>query len=241
MSALTRAAAEPSGALLTATRGEPGLFPATAAAKPALERCIQAGWLSRLDTDPQRVTLTPAGQKYLLDQANPRQILEDFCRVLESRQTAVTQLQSTLIEMAASLAQMSHTVRALLPNVAGDRVRPVAVSRLQEDDLSEVLLQTLYSRHRAEGPAQDTPLPELFATLMPTMPNLTIGRFHDALRQLHRQRQIYVHPWTGPLYTLPEPKFALLVGHEVAYYASPAGPDVRSASAIAATTEGSSR
>jgi len=27
-------------------------------------------------------------------------------------------------------------------------------------------------------------------------------------------------PWTGPLYDLPEPHFALLVGHEVAYYAS---------------------
>ena len=31
--------------------------------------------------------------------------------------------------------------------------------------------------------------------------------------------QVYLHPWTGPLYALPEPAFALLVGHEVAYYA----------------------
>ena len=27
--------------------------------------------------------------------------------------------------------------------------------------------------------------------------------------------------WTGPLYAIPEPPLALLVGHEIAYYASP--------------------
>ena len=42
----------------------------------------------------------------------------------------------------------------------------------------------------------------------------------DGLRKLHQQEQIYLHPWTGPLYDLPEPALALLVGHEVAYYAS---------------------
>ena len=49
---------------------------------------------------------------------------------------------------------------------------------------------------------------------------MSVGLFHDALRQLHEDHQVYLHPWTGPLYALPEPAFALLVGHEVAYYAS---------------------
>jgi hypothetical protein len=52
---------------------------------------------------------------------------------------------------------------------------------------------------------------------------LTIGQFHDGLRQLHEDEQIYLHPWTGPLYAMPEPAFALLIGHEVAYYASERG------------------
>ena len=50
-------------------------------------------------------------------------------------------------------------------------------------------------------------------------PTLTIGSFHDGLRHLHEQQKIYLHPWTGPLYDLPEPSYALLIGHEVAYYA----------------------
>jgi hypothetical protein len=49
---------------------------------------------------------------------------------------------------------------------------------------------------------------------------LTIGHFHDTLRQLHEEEKIYLHPWSGPLYEIPEPPYAVLIGHEVAYYAS---------------------
>jgi hypothetical protein len=48
----------------------------------------------------------------------------------------------------------------------------------------------------------------------------TIGEFHDCLRRLHAAGSVYLHPWTGPLYALPEPAYALLAGHNVAYYAS---------------------
>ena len=72
-----------------------------------------------------------------------------------------------------------------------------------------------------------------FATTQPTVTKMvaateelsnrsgpTLGGFHDALRRLHRSGRVYLHPWTGPLYSLPDPSYALLVGHEVAYYAS---------------------
>ena len=36
----------------------------------------------------------------------------------------------------------------------------------------------------------------------------------------HDLGKIYLHPWTGPLYDIPEPPYALLIGHEIAYYAS---------------------
>jgi hypothetical protein len=50
--------------------------------------------------------------------------------------------------------------------------------------------------------------------------SLTIGHFHDTLRELHEQEKIYLHPWTGPLYEMAEPAYALLAGHEIAFYAS---------------------
>ena len=60
----------------------------------------------------------------------------------------------------------------------------------------------------------------MLAEPQPTVPAPTIGHFHDSLRRLHEQEKIYLHPWTGPLYEIPEPPYALLVGHEIAYYAS---------------------
>lgn len=66
----------------------------------------------------------------------------------------------------------------------------------------------------------DCPLPDLLREVRRTLPRLTIGQFHDALRLLHERRAIHLHPWTGPLYEMPEPSTALLCGHEIAYYAS---------------------
>jgi hypothetical protein len=50
--------------------------------------------------------------------------------------------------------------------------------------------------------------------------DITIGQFHDGLRRMYDEGSIYLHPWTGPLYALPEPALSLMIGHEVAYYAS---------------------
>ena len=47
-----------------------------------------------------------------------------------------------------------------------------------------------------------------------------IGEFHDCLRQLYADGTITLPAWTGPLYALPEPQYALLIGHGIAYYAS---------------------
>ncbi len=66
----------------------------------------------------------------------------------------------------------------------------------------------------------DCPLPDLYKRAQSVAPAVTIGNFHDGLRRLHDQEQIYLHPWTGPLYEIPEPSCALLIGHAVAYYAS---------------------
>jgi hypothetical protein len=70
------------------------------------------------------------------------------------------------------------------------------------------------------GALGDCPLPELFRRLHADDAGLTIGLFHDRLRLMHQGARIYLHPWTGPLYVMPEPAHALLVGHEIAYYAS---------------------
>jgi hypothetical protein len=84
----------------------------------------------------------------------------------------------------------------------------------------ESAVLTALTQWNGSGTSEDCPLPWLYRNLRAGLPGISIGSFHDALRSLHEAGKVYLHPWTGPLYELSEPSFALLVGHEVAYYAS---------------------
>jgi hypothetical protein len=87
-------------------------------------------------------------------------------------------------------------------------------------DLSEAIVAHLSDWSSSAAAGQDCPLPELFRSLSLREPPPSIGTFHDRLRELQAAGRIYLHPWTGPLYALPEPSYALLCGHNIAYYAS---------------------
>src|SRR5205823_4345861 len=114
--------------------------------------------------------------------------------------------------MAENLKGLQATLAAVLPKVVSARLT------LPGDPATE-MLAVLDDWASAAG--EDCPLPELHRRL-PSQPSL--GGFHDTLRKLHRAGRVYLHPWTAPLYTLPDPSFALLVGHEVTYYASTKAP-----------------
>jgi hypothetical protein len=236
LDALTRAAAEPLGLSLHANKGEAGLFPATAIARAAADRAKADGLLRVLESETKGravrevCALTDKGRDYLTRLASPRQVLEDFVRVLEERQAAVTGLSDAAARMAASLTAIRAAVEQVLPRLTDHSAtngvpmngllsppRP-AVSAAPDSLIADVKAR-LAEWHAAAGGSQDCPLPDLYRKLE-SAGTSSVGLFHDALRQLHDDHQLYLHPWTGPLYALPEPAFALLIGHEIAYYAS---------------------
>lgn len=253
--ALGRAAAEPGGLPLFAGKSEAGLFPA--AAKPAAQKCLADGLVRVVRTETkgksarELYALTEAGWEFLLAAVNPKQVLEDFVRVLEARQGEVGELLDTARRMADSLQGLKDAAARVLPRVTVARVRavrepeeasvlpfvprqtetvahmngttsvldaPVAVAA--KDDLADAVLARLADWGASPAGVGDCPLPELFRSLSTREPQPTIGEFHDCLRKLHADGAVYLHPWTGPLYALPEPALALLVGHGIAYYAS---------------------
>ena len=126
--ALTRAAADPAGSPLYAGKAEPGLFPATAVAKPAAKKAADDGLLRLVRTESkgkgsrELYAATEAGVQFLLTQSNPKQVLEDFVRVLEERETQVSDLLTTVRGMADSLAGMRAVAGMVLPQVAVARV-----------------------------------------------------------------------------------------------------------------------
>ena len=266
LSALSRTIANPGGLPLHGGKASPGLFPATAVGKQAAQRCLQDGFIrcltSRFDSpnegipsdpasggvatttseedegNPERYGITDKGMAWLMNQASPREVIGDFVRVLEERQTQLGDLVLLVRQMQMSFDQLRTNAERVLQYVqqpgalslfkSGDDSQPnyfwqpeaPTTERSEESiDWSALLLDHL-EKWQGSGASEDCPLPELYRQINSWKPGMSIGRFHDALRQLVETHRVYLHPWTGPMYELPEPPFALLVGHEVAYYAS---------------------
>jgi hypothetical protein len=215
LAGLCRAVAEPGGLPLLANRSQPGLFAATSGGRHAAKRCQDEGLVQVLDSPTRGKSaqplygLTDKGWHYLLTEAPPKQLLEDFLRVLEARQAQATELLTSARHMQATLDSLRGGIERMLQGL-----EPSTLTR-DPGSLAELCLEGL-RRWRSSG---DCPLPELYRLIHAATP-LTIGQFHDGLRRLHETARVYLHPWTGPLYDLPEPQFALLSGHLVAYYAS---------------------
>ncbi len=221
LEALSRAVAEPAGLPLHGGKTAPGLFPATAPAKQAAQRCKDEGWLQVVKTETRGkavqeiCTITDRGRTYLLGQVSPRHVLEDFVRALEARQGQVGELVAAAQQTRAAFDALKAAAEKVLVQLHA----PQASAAPGADAWTGAVLDHLTRWQKARA-AEDCTLPELYQTARRSAPALTIGHFHDGLRRLHDQEQIYLHPWTGPLYAIPEPPYALLVGHEIAYYAS---------------------
>jgi hypothetical protein len=267
LSALSRTIANPTGLPLHGGgKTTPGLFPNTAAGKQAAQRCIQDGWIRcatpKTDTPtegasfepnagglatttskkakatPDLYVITDKGMAWLMNLASPREVLGDFVRVLEERQTQMGDLLILVRELQMSFEQLRTNAEKVLHYVQ----QPGALSLFKNSDDSQpnyfwqpeanasdrgddvvdwpALLLDHLAKWQGGAGSEDCPLPELFRQINAWKPGMTLGRFHDALRQLYKGNRVYLHPWTGPMYEIPEPSFALLVGHEVAYYAS---------------------
>ncbi len=263
VAALGKAAATPIGACLYGSKTVSGLFPNSVVGRVAATRAVTDGLLivSRGESKGKEAySATEKGLSFLLDQSNPKAVLEDLVRGLEVRQVQMDELLTTARGMTAELTALKATVSAVLPATVQTRMTllpsplegegpgvrggtspiPEAVpltpilspsraegtgtmtrtkSRTINDTVPASILSRLADWSSTAGAGQDCPLPDLYRSLT-VCDDLTVGRFHDGLRSLHAAKKVYLHPWTGPLYALPEPAFALLVGHEVAYYAS---------------------
>jgi hypothetical protein len=225
LDALSRAVADPAGLPLHGGKAASGLFPTTPAARQVAQRCKDDGFLRVVHTETKGkttvevCTITEKGLAHLLSEVSPKQVLQDLVRALEARQAQAGELLSATRQMQTSLDALKATAEKVLQQVVRQPALPVSTN----GDGSEACVSALlaYLGHwQASGASEDCPLPELYRQTQQTAPHLTIGRFHDALRRLHEQQQVYLHPWTGPMYDIPEPPYALLIGHEIAYYVS---------------------
>ena len=120
-----------------------------------INELIRRGLIAiRVDNE---VMLTDKGLEYLLDQVNPRQVLEDFVRVLEVRESQVGQLLALARHMQAALEALRGTVSAVLARVdsPGEDLKsrfrefwkqPPSEAQTKPPDATEALLAALAGR-----------------------------------------------------------------------------------------------
>jgi hypothetical protein len=203
LAGLARAATQPGLQPLLAQRGTAGLFPATQMGKQAAQKSRDEGYLDETGA------IQPEGLAYLIRERPPRQVLEDFVRAIEAREAQLHELATQVCTLLAS----HEAMREHLSSVLAAFDLPVVSPPLESLLLPAITQWT--------GP-DDMPLPELYRQVASAQ---SIGRFHDALRNLVLRGQVRVQPWTGPLYAIPHPELALLIGHEIGYYVSLAGKE----------------
>jgi hypothetical protein len=232
LDALSRAVADPGGVPLYGNRKAPGLFANTAGGRPLAQRCKDEGYLRVVHCETKGKTvqevcaITEKGLAYLLDQVSPKQILEQLVQALQARQAQVGDLVAAARQWQAGIEALQAAVERVLQQIHKPNGTPGPYAGVPgpapsgngcETWTTEVL--TSLAQWRDSGATEDCPLPEVYRRAQ-RVARLSIGQFHDGLRRLHDQQRIYLHPWTGPLHEVPEPAYALLIGHEVLYYAS---------------------
>jgi hypothetical protein len=226
LDALSRAAADPGGLPLYGNKKSPGLFATTAAAKQAAQRCKDEGYLRVLASQSQGkrqleiCTITEKGLACLLSQVSPKQVLEELVRSLKGREAQVGELLATAREWQTALETLQGTVQTVLQQIQKPANAAGPMPSANGSEAWPAAVVAYLVQWQTSGASGDCPLPKLCRQAQATASGLTIGHFHDGLRRLHEQEKIYLHPWTGPLYEIPEPAYALLIGHEIAYYAS---------------------
>jgi hypothetical protein len=73
-------------------------------------------------------------------------------------------------------------------------------------------------QHKAQSPLRPMDLPQLFRFARSKQPAVTVGQFHDLLRQMVTAGQIRLSAFTQAMYQLPEPECAMILGREIMYY-----------------------
>lgn len=196
-----------------------GLFPNNQNGREAASFVLEMGLMDgNVWEDGASIQVTGQGVQWLREQGVP--VINDFLRHLEQWKDQDRALVSKVKENISRLDQLTVALKAILGDpTSGSREGNLLES--VENEILAVLASADQRQSYLENGSCDISLPLIHQRVQQGLGReLTSGTFQDAIRNLHFARKILLHPWTGTLYSIPEPAMALLVGHEVTYYAS---------------------
>lgn len=233
LAALSRALADPAPKPLLGTKAKPGIFiGGTPAIKGCAQRSIERGWFEATGASEGQgrskkplYRITPAGIAYVLEHGPPAELLRDMLTALDGQTRRLERVQ-TEVGTAADLARaQTRAVSELLTRVVPPNLSELLRSAVAAPSSSDSSTNTAWAakalkylaEHRRRNPYGRCPLAELFQKTAAAS-GLSIGQFHDGVRQLAAQGKIALHPFTGAAYQLQDEQYALVAGQEIKYY-----------------------
>lgn len=206
---LKKALEYPQGLELLNRRGVPGAFSNSPPGKQAGQLALSQGLIAKHGYSPvparQMICITPKGVEWVVDAMGIAKLLEQAASFLAQSQAC----SSTSMNPDSPWQRSAKALAEILPPPVQSHSTRIASERI-------LVFLKLWAE---EGRVGDCPLPTLFRHVQQAALDVTLGEFHDILRSHRAAKLLELHPWTGPLYELPDPAIALMVGHEICYYA----------------------
>lgn len=244
--ALSRSLVDPTPRPLMGTKARPGIFLGSSqAVKAAAALSVENGWVAptgekqgKGKTAKDLYRITPTGIEYALQHSEALTLLRELLGASDALREALRSIQGRLDEASQGLDAQNGVLAQLRERVSPpdlsavlEAVAPVSAPapavhgapnprQVDSPDDATYLAATVdfLRDYRRRNPHQRCPLPELYRHVSQSTP-ISLGRFHDGLRQLVRDGRIALHPYTGPMYQLKDEQYALLLGQEIKFYA----------------------
>jgi hypothetical protein len=207
-------------------QGPAGLFPGGKGGEKPAKYCQENHWVERTGqvikvgrASKELFRITAEGLKVLLDRSDPSALLGSVSESLLKLEEKTASIQASLQFIKANIGQVLVNIRPLdVEDLARKMVsasKPAEVSPKKTDWHSAVL--DYVDAYKRRNPHGLCPLPELF-TKVAQPHGLTIGQFHDGLRQLVQEKRLRLHPFTGAAYQLEQEHLAIVASQGIQYY-----------------------
>jgi hypothetical protein len=247
--ALAACLTDPTPRPLKGTKAKPGVFiGASVAVKNAIELCLDnrlveatGEFQGKGKNAKELFRITPQGVEFALKHSQDATLLGNLVDAADSQTQRISGIFTELEATANRLDAQRDLLNQLLKRVVPPDLSAVLASQSKAAVVrqAEPSAAQANSNTRANPNAQTAawlakavdvvqahktqtrsfcPLHVLYSKLNPQY-EISLGQFHDGLRELVKQKRIILQPWTGPMYQLERDECALLMGQEIKFYA----------------------
>ena len=239
LAALSSAIADPQPKPLHGTAAKPGIVKGSSqAAKDAVALCKSEGWIESTGefqgkgkSRKELYRVTASGVRAAIEGSETAMLLRSLITELDRQGDRLDESRGRIDAACELLSQQKSIVEKMLDQVVPPELGacgsvPAGGSELSmrapgEAAWREQAIEFLH-QYQQGGSAPYCSLPELYRSVAAPA-KLSIGAFHDGVRELARGRRIRLHPFTDAHHRLEDEEYALLAGREIKYYVEAVG------------------